>query len=392
MNSKKNILIGITSSIASYKIYELIRLYKKNNYNVKVVLTDNAVNFVSTLVLETLTENEVYFKQFSPRTNVEHINLVEWADIFVIAPISANTISKCAQGIADNLLCSIFCAYLSTKKPILMAPAMNTNMWNNPIIQENIEKLKKLNVDFVNPESGFLACKTSGIGRLANIETIYEKSLRNIFQDKKNNNKKIIVTLGGTKEAIDNVRCISNFSSGKMGKAICKWAYRKGFDVLAISTVELENVPYNFINVNTAEEMLNKIESNDDFDILIMAAAVCDFKAKNKSEKKLIKENIDNEFILELVKNPDLIKTIAQNKKNNQKIIGFCLTDDDYINRAKEKLRNKNLDYIIANEVNIALNTDKNKVTIIEKSGKIINMDLDTKDNTARKILEVVCD
>ncbi len=392
MNSKKNILIGITSSIASYKIYELIRLYKKNNYNVKVVLTDNAVNFVSTLVLETLTENEVYFKQFSPRTNVEHINLVEWADIFVIAPISANTISKCAQGIADNLLCSIFCAYLSTKKPILMAPAMNTNMWNNPIIQENIEKLKKLNVDFVNPESGFLACKTSGIGRLANIETIYEKSLRNIFQDKKNNNKKIIVTLGGTKEAIDNVRCISNFSSGKMGKAICKWAYRKGFDVLAISTVELENVPYNFINVNTAEEMLNKIESNDDFDILIMAAAVCDFKAKNKSEKKLIKENIDNEFILELVKNPDLIKTIAQNKKNNQKIIGFCLTDDDYINRAKEKLKNKNLDYIIANEVNIALNTDKNKVTIIEKSGKIINMDLDTKDNTARKILEVVCD
>ncbi len=392
MNSKKNILIGITSSIASYKIYELIRLYKKNNYNVKVVLTDNAVNFVSTLVLETLTENEVYFKQFSPRTNVEHINLVEWADIFVIAPISANTISKCAQGIADNLLCSIFCAYLSTKKPILMAPAMNTNMWNNPIIQKNIEKLKKLNVDFVNPESGFLACKTSGIGRLANIETIYEKSLRNIFQDKKNNNKKIIVTLGGTKEAIDNVRCISNFSSGKMGKAICKWAYRKGFDVLAISTVELENVPYNFINVNTAEEMLNKIESNDDFDILIMAAAVCDFKAKNKSEKKLIKENIDNEFILEFVKNPDLIKTIAQNKKNNQKIIGFCLTDDDYINRAKEKLKNKNLDYIIANEVNIALNTDKNKVTIIEKSGKIINMDLDTKDNTARKILEVVCD
>ena len=392
MNSKKNILIGITSSIASYKIYELIRLYKKNNYNVKVVLTDNAVNFVSTLVLETLTENEVYFKQFSPRTNVEHINLVEWADIFVIAPISANTISKCAQGIADNLLCSIFCAYLSTKKPILMAPAMNTNMWNNPIIQKNIEKLKKLNVDFVNPESGFLACKTSGIGRLASIETIYEKSLRNIFQDKKNNNKKIIITLGGTKEAIDNVRCISNFSSGKMGKAICKWAYRKGFDVLAISTVELENVPYNFINVNTAEEMLNKIESNDDFDILIMAAAVCDFKAKNKSEKKLIKENIDNEFILELVKNPDLIKTIAQNKKNNQKIIGFCLTDDDYINRAKEKLRNKNLDYIIANEVNIALNTDKNKVTIIEKSGKIINMDLDTKDNTARKILEVVCD
>ena len=387
----KNILIGITSSIASYKIYELIRLYKKNNCNVKVVLTDNALNFVSPLVLETLTENEAFNKQFSPRTNVEHINLVDWADIFVIAPISANTISKCAQGIADNLLTSVFCAYLTTKKPILMAPAMNTNMWNNPFIQENIEKLKKHNVVFVNPENGFLACGATGEGRLSNIEIIYENTIRCLYQNKKNNSKKIIITMGGTKEAIDNVRYITNFSSGKMGSSLCKWAYRLGYDVCCISSVELENKPYKIIKVNSAQDMLNAIKEND-FDILIMAAAVCDFKMKEKFQNKIQKENIEDNLKLELIKNPDVVKEIAQNKKESQRIIGFCLTDNDLINCAKNKLKNKNLDYIVANEIETALNTDKNKVTIIEKSGKIINIDLDTKDNIAKKILEVVCD
>ena len=387
----KNILIGITSSIASYKIYELIRLYKKNNCNVKVVLTDNALNFVSPLVLETLTENEAFNKQFSPRTNVEHINLVDWADVFVIAPISANTISKCTQGIADNLLTSVFCAYLTTKKPILMAPAMNTNMWNNPFIQENIEKLKKHNVVFVNPENGFLACGTTGEGRLSNIEIIYENTIKCLYQNKKNNSKKIIITMGGTKEAIDNVRYITNFSSGKMGSCLCKWAYRLGYDVCCISSVELENKPYKIIKVNSAQDMLNAIKEND-FDILIMAAAVCDFKMKEKFQNKIQKENIEDNLKLELIKNPDVVKEIAQNKKENQRIIGFCLTDNDLINCAKNKLKNKNLDYIVANEIETALNTDKNKVTIIEKSGKIINIDLDTKDNIAKKILEVVCD
>ena len=391
MNTPKNILLGITSSIAAYKIYELIRMYKKNNHNVKVVLTENALNFVSPLVLETLSENEVYYKQFAPRTNVEHINLVNWSDIFIVAPASANTISKCAQGVADNLLTSIFCAYLATKKPILMAPAMNTNMWNNPFVQENIKKLKNENVDFVNPEEGFLACGTSGCGRLANIELIFEKTLRNLFQDKRNNKKKIIITLGGTRESIDTVRCISNFSSGKMGKALCMWAYRLGYDVCAISTVELNNKPYKIIKVNSADEMLNEIQTSD-FDILIMTAAVCDFKVNEKSNSKISKENIKDSLTLKLILNPDIVKTIAQNKKENQKITGFCLTDNDIINCAQKKLKDKNIDYIVANEIKTALNTDNNKVTIIAKSGKIINIDLDSKENIARKILEVVCD
>ena len=386
----KNVLIGITSSIASYKIYELIRLFKKNNYNVKTIVTKNALNFVSPLVLETLSGNKTYLEQFDSREDVEHISLVAWADVFVIAPISANTISKCAYGLADNLLTSVFCAYLGSKKPILMAPAMNCDMLSNPIIQENISKLKKFGCKVMETETGFLACNAQGKGRLADVELIYQETLRQLYQKKENNNKKIIVTLGGTKEKIDSVRYITNSSSGKMGTNIADWAYYFGYDVSAISTIQLKR-NYEIINVNSADEMLNELQ-NKEFDYLIMAAAVGDFKAKNESELKISKEEIKDSFNLELIKNPDIIKTIAQNKKDNQKIVGFCLTDKDLINCAKNKLSNKNLDFIVANDVKTALNTEQNEVTIIEKSGKIINIELDTKENIAKKILEVVCD
>ena len=386
----KNILIGITSSISAYKIYELIRLYKKNNFNVKVITTPNALNFVSPLVIETLSENKIYYNQFETRDDVEHISLANWADIFVIAPISANTISKLALGLADNLLSSIFCAYLGYKKPILLVPAMNTGMWENPIIQNHIETLTKYNCDFIEPQEGFLACGTEGKGRLAQIDFIYQETLRNLFQKKENNSKKILITLGGTRENIDSVRFITNASSGKMGTAIADWAYYLGFEVSVISTIKLDK-PYKIINVNSADEMLEELNKQD-FDYLIMSAAVSDFKVENKSEFKISKENTGDYLELKLIKNPDIIATIAQNKKENQKIIGFCLTDKDLINCAQNKLKNKNLDYIIANDVKTALNTDKNKVTIIEKSGRIIDIDLDTKENIAKKILEVVCD
>ena len=386
----KNILIGITSSISAYKIYELIRLYKKNNFNVKVITTPNALNFISPLVIETLSENKIYCEQFKSRDDVEHISLANWADIFVIAPISANTISKLALGLADNLLSSVCCAYLGYKKPILLAHAMNTGMWENPIIQNHIETLKKYNCDFIEPQEGFLACGTEGKGRLAQIDFIYQKTLRNLFQKKENNSKKILITLGGTRENIDSVRFITNASSGKMGTAISDWAYYLGFEVRVISTIKLDK-PYKIINVNSADEMLEELKKQD-FDYLIMSAAVGDFKVENSSEFKISKENTGDFLELKLIKNPDVVATIAQNKKENQKIIGFCLTDKDLINCAQNKLKNKNLDYIIANDVKTALNTDKNKVTIIEKSGRIIDIDLDTKENIAKKILEVVCD
>ena len=386
----KNILIGITSSIAAYKIYELIRKYVKNGYNVKTVYTPNAVNFISPLVLETLSKNPSYCKQFEPRNNPEHINLCDWADIFVIAPISANTISKFASGISDNLLTSIFCAYISTKKPVLIAPAMNENMWNNPFIQENLVKLKKSGVTVDEPINGYLACGTEGKGHLDDINNIYENTLRCLFENKLNNSKKIVVTVGGTREKIDNVRYISNFSSGKMGFALCDWAYRLGYKVKAVSTIE-NSKPYEIKLVSSANDMLNALK-NEDYNYLIMASAVADYRPKSISDKKLLKEDIGDNLCLELVKNPDIISEISKNKKDNQRTIGFCLGDKDIIRLAENKLKNKNLDFIIANDVKTALNTNTNKVTIIDKNGKIIDIDIDTKENTAKKILEVVCD
>ena len=380
-----NILIGITSSIASYKIYELIRLFKRNNHNVKVVLTKNALEFVSPLVLETLSGDKCYYKQFEARENVEHIHLVDWADVFVVAPLSANTLSKFANGISDNLLTSVFCAYLGSKKPILIAPAMNTNMYQNPIIQKNLDILKEY-ADISPVKLGFLACGSEGIGRMCEIDEIYHRTLRLYHQKKENNSKKMVITIGGTREMIDTVRCISNLSSGKMGTALSDWAYYKGYDVCAISTVELDR-PYEVKKVATASDVLEELKQTD-FDYLIMASAICDFKPKTTETKKISKENFSN---LELEKNPDIIATIAENKKDNQVIMGFCLADDDLIQKAQEKLRNKNLDFIVANSTN-ALNNDKNRVTIINKSGRIDVVDTDTKENIAKKILEVAFD
>lgn len=385
----KNILIGITSSIAAYKTCELVRMYKKQGHSVKVVLSENAVNFVSPLTFEVLSENKAYYEQFKDRDEVEHISLCDWADIFVIAPISANTISKIATGIADNLLTSIACAFIGTKKPILIAPAMNTNMWNNSIIQENIKKLKKY-AAVINPEEGFLACGTEGKGRLADIKDIFFKSLRLLYQKKKNNSKKLIVTIGGTKEYIDNVRYITNASSGKMGIALADSAYKLGFDVVAISTVDFKR-PYKIVKVESAKDMLDELQKQD-FDYLIMAAAVADFRTEKAKNKKIAKEDIKDSLELKLVKNPDIVRTIAKNKKKNQTIVGFCLADDDIVKKAKAKLKNKNLDYIVANDIKTALSTDKNKVTIIGKNGKMIEVKLDTKENIARKILEATCD
>ena len=386
----KNILIGITSSISAYKTYELIRLFKKTGYNVKTVVTENALNFVSPLVLETLSENECYYNQFAPRTNVEHIHLVDWADVFLIAPISANTISKIAFGFADNLLLSLATAYLGSKKPFIIAPAMNNNMLENPVIKENLEKLSSFGVEIVEPEVGYLACGTEAKGRLADINIIFEKTLRMLYQKKANNNKKIVVTVGGTREKIDSVRCITNASSGKMGFSLCDWAYRLGYNVKAVSTVEAKK-PYEVAMVESAEDMLHELKTTE-FDYLIMASAVSDFRVKNVSENKISKEDIEGNLNLELVKNPDIAYEMAKNKKENQKIIGFCLGDNDLIKNAKRKLDNKKLDFIVANEIITALNTDKNKVTIIDKNDKITNIDLDSKENIAKKILEVVCD
>ncbi len=382
----KNILVGITSSIASYKIYELVRLYKKAGFNVKTILTENALNFVSPTTFETLTNEKCYYEQYAAKTDISHIHLTDWADVFVVAPISANTISKCATGICDNLLTSTFCAFMGTKKPILIAPAMNTNMLNNPILQMNMDILETY-CEIASTESGELACGQEGDGRLCNVELIFQKTLRLLFQNKENNSKKVVVTLGGTKEAIDTVRYISNYSSGRMGIALADWAYYKGYDVCAISTIQSDRA-YKVINVQSAMDMLRELKKSD-FNYLIMAAAIGDFRAENISNKKIEKADIKDNLDIKMVKNPDIVATIAKDKKENQTIIGFCLGDDELLENAKRKLTEKNLDFIVANEIKTALDTESNKVTIIKKDGTMYDIALDIKENVARRIIEV---
>lgn len=386
----KNILIGITSSIAAYKIPELIRMFKKANYDVKVVMTPEAKNFVTPLTLETLSSNRVYEQQFCPRDNTQHISLCSWADAFIIAPLSANTLSKIANGICDNLLSSVFCAYIGEKKPIILAPAMNCGMWENPFVQKNLETLKNAGCKILEPEYGFLACGTENKGRLCELKKIFEA----IECKKPLKGKKIIITSGGTREAIDPVRFISNASSGKMGRALADCAHELGARVVLISTQELQK-PYKVVIAQDTISMLNAtrkefIENNADY--LIMAAAVSDYRVKNYSNTKISKEQAGENLTIELVKNPDILKTMCEEKSQSQKAIGFCLSSENAVKNAKKKIKDKGCDIIIANEVKTALGTNESEVWIIDDSLNVKKIEKTSKINIARAILEILYD
>ena len=386
MLENKNILIGITGGIAAYKICTLIRLYRKAGANVRVVLTPNALNFVTKLTLQTLSNNEVYVDNFEiDEYKPEHIALTE-ADIFVIAPASANTIGKIANGICDNLLLSTACAF---SKPILIAPAMNENMWNNPFVQENMSKLKKHGYHIVEPETGFLACGTNGVGRMKEPEEIFDRTAAIFSENKKLKGKKILITAGGTREKIDPVRYITNASSGKMGLALADNAYRMGADVTLISTFKADK-PYKNIVTETALEMEKAVKENlSNQDCVIMAAAVSDYRVENCAENKIKKQG--NKLTLELVENPDILKSIC--KTPNKIICGFCAESENLLENAKAKIQKKGCDFLIANDISrkdLGFNTDENEVYIIDKSLNIKHIEKDTKENIARRILEEI--
>lgn len=386
MLENKNILIGITGGIAAYKICTLIRLYRKAGANVRVVLTPNALNFVTKLTLQTLSNNEVYVDNFEiDEYKPEHIALTE-ADIFVIAPASANTISKIANGICDNLLLSTACAF---SKPILIAPAMNENMWNNPFVQENMSKLKKHGYHIVDPETGFLACGTNGVGRMKEPEEIFDRTVEIFSENKKLKGKKILITAGGTREKIDPVRYITNASSGKMGLALADNAYRMGADVTLVSTFKADK-PYKNIVTETALEMEKAVKENlSGQDCVIMAAAVSDYRVENCAENKIKKQG--GVLELKLVENPDILKSIC--KTPNKIICGFCAESENLLENAKVKIQKKGCDFLIANDISrkdIGFNTDENEVYIIDKSLNIKHIEKDTKENIAQRILEEI--
>ncbi len=385
----KKILIGITGAIAAYKAYEFIRLLKKNNADVKVVATPNALNFVTKTTIESLSQNRIYINQFDiDEYKPEHIALCDEADIFVIVPASANTLAKLANGICDNLLTSIFCAI---KKPVIASPCMNTNMWENPATIRNIEILKSRGVKIIEPETGFLACGIEGKGRLADINIIYETVKNTLCSKKILKDKKVIVTTGGTKEDIDAVRYIGNYSSGKMGIALADSAYEKGASTVLISTVEV-NKPYKVITVKTAEEMYNAVNTEfETADTLIMAAAVSDYRVKNKQTQKIKKNG--KALILELVENPDILKEMSLKKKKEQIIIGFCAESQNLIENAKEKIKNKCCDYICANDISrkdTGFCSDYNELYIIDRKLNIEKIEKTDKKSAAVKILEKI--
>lgn len=395
----KKVLIGITGGIAAYKICELIRMFKREGASVNVVVTPNALHFVTKLTLQSLSQNNVFTDEFEiPDYKPEHIALSDNADVMIIAPATANTISKLACGICDNLLTSIACAF---KKPIFLAPAMNTNMWDNPIIQGNIEKLAENGYWILQPESGFLACGAEGQGRLCSLDKIFDAVCACLLpQDIKKkacklNGKKILITSGGTIEDIDPVRYISNYSSGKMGFALATAAYFLGAKVTLITTKNIQDERFNIIKVKSALDMQSAVMNEiDTQNAVFMASAVADFRVKDIAEQKIKKSQDSDEITLTLVKNPDILKEICAYKqlhKLNCKIIGFCAESENLLKNAKEKIKNKGCDYLIANDISrkdIGFGSDYNEITILSASGKIEKIDRATKEIIAQDIFE----
>lgn len=385
MLSGKTILLGITGGIAAYKMCELIRMYKRANANVLVVCTPNALNFVTKLTLQNLSQNDVAVEEFDVKDfKPEHISYADSADIMVIAPATANTISKIATGVCDNLLTSIACAFT---KPVIIAPAMNCNMWENLVIQEN---LHKLHYEILEPESGFLACGYEGKGRLCSLDKIFDKTVE-LLNYKPLKGKKIVITSGGTIEDIDPVRYISNYSSGKMGLALADTAKNLGADVTLITTKDIQR-RYNVIKVKSAIDMKSAVENDfESADCVIMAAAVADYRVKEVAPQKM-KKTSEDEITLTLVKNPDILKEISAIKKS-QIVVGFCAESENLIENAKEKIAKKGCDFLIANDISrkdIGFSSDYNEVTILDKNGNMTKIERADKATVARKIFEAI--
>lgn len=388
MLSGKNILIGLTGGIAAYKICELIRMFKRNNANVRVICTPNALNFVTKLTLQNLSQNEVGIEEFEVEDfKPKHISYADEADIMVIAPATANTISKIANGICDNLLTSVVCAF---KKPVIIAPAMNCNMWENPVIQDNIKKLSSLGYKILEPENGFLACGYDGKGRLCSLDKIFDEVSMRLLSTVQNK-KKYVITAGGTIEDIDPVRYISNYSSGKMGISLADEAFHQGNDVVLVTTVDVRR-PYKVIKIKSAQEMQQAVEKEfAAADFVIMAAAVADYRVKNKSEQKL-KKTGEESITLELVKNPDILQELCK-KKTHQTVIGFCAESENLIENAKEKIQKKGCDYLIANDISrtdIGFSSDYNEVLILDRKGGLKKLEKASKSDIALEILKEI--
>lgn len=394
MLKNKTVVIGVSGGIAVYKVCDVVSRLKKLNANVHLIMTKSATEFVTPLTFQSLSQNYVVKDMFEePKTwDVEHISLAKKADVFLIAPATANVIGKVANGICDDMLTT---TVMATTGKILIAPAMNTNMYKNPILQRNINTLKELGYNFVDPESGRLACGDIGEGKLASPEVIVDAVIGLLTnEDKDLQGKKIMITAGPTVESIDPVRYLTNRSTGKMGYAIAKVAASRGADVTLISGPTNITPPSNIkkiIKTQSAEDMYNAIIDNfDENQVIIKTAAVADYKPKTYSDKKIKKS--DDDLVIELGRNKDIAYELGKIKKDKI-LVGFAAETNDLIENAKTKVKKKNLDFIVANDLTqegAGFGTDTNIVKIIDREGNINKYPQMKKDEVANIILDKV--
>lgn len=388
----KTVLLGVTGGIAAYKIANLASALVKLHADVNVIMTQNATNFINPITFESLTGNKCIVDTFDRnfKFKVEHIALAELADVFMVAPASANVIGKIANGIADDMLTTTF---MACKKKKILAPAMNTNMYENPIVQDNIKKLKGYGMEIIEPATGYLACGTTGSGKLPDEKILLEYILREIAYEKDLSGKTVLVTAGPTREAIDPVRFISNHSTGKMGYAIARCASLRGARVILVSgPVSLEPPLFaELVPVVSAEDMHNAVmKYKDEADIIIKSAAVADYTPVAASSEKIKKQ--DGDMRIELRRTKDILKELGQSRRENQFICGFAMETENLIENAVKKLESKNVDMIVANSLKTegaGFGTDTNVVTLIKKDGKT-ELPLMSKTDVAMKILDEV--
>ena len=388
----KHIVIGISGGIAAYKTMHLIRLFKKNGHEVRVTATRNVLQFVTPLTIETLSQNRLYVDMFDRNRTmeVEHISMAEWADVLVVAPATANVIAKFAHGIADDALSTLF---LAVTKPVFIAPAMNNNMFGNPAVQQNLATLRERGCHILSPNEGFLACGTSGSGRMQEPEEIFETVDEFLSEDNSLQGKKVMITAGPTYEPIDPVRFIGNHSSGLMGFCLAEAAARKGAEVSLVTgpsscTARHRNI--HRYDVKTAEEMYQQcMQLVDNQDIIIMSAAVADYTPAHVAPEKIKKDFA--QLSVELVKTKDILASVGKIKRDNQLLIGFALETEIEVENAKKKLHNKNADLIVLNSLRTAgagFRTATNQVTIFSKDGREFASELKSKQEIAEEILQ----
>ena len=388
----KTVLLGITGSIAAYKIAYLASALHKLHADVHVLMTENATNFINPITFETLTGNKCLVDTFDRnfQFQVEHVSIAKKADVVMIAPASANVIGKLANGLADDMLTTTVMACRCQK---ILSPAMNTAMYENPVVQDNIRKLKNYGYEVITPASGYLACGDTGAGKMPEPETLLEYILKEAAFQKDLAGKKLLVTAGPTQEAIDPVRCLTNHSSGKMGYAIAKMAMLRGAEVTLVSGPTAIEPPLfvKVVPVTSARDMFEAVTGlSDEQDIIIKAAAVADYRPKQVSEDKVKKK--DDQAFIELERTDDILKYLGQHKKQGQFLCGFSMETRDMIRNSRAKLEKKNLDMVAANDLKVegaGFQGDTNVLTLITQDEEV-SLPLMSKEDAALKILDKI--